>query len=189
MAWPFTFLTNYIANSVPVIKALDLNKFQEYFGHIFAGTRTVKKLHADGTGDQTTTLPDGSLGASRSLNSLTLPTDAAAAGEFTKDSAVAALASFSGLGGTPVVTVAKGIQSIVRNGAGDYSVTFVRKPVGPWGPSVQYNSVVSVGWDSTKRGGFTKSLDGSGRIVLNVRIEDSAGTPTDSVVDVMAYIF
>lgn len=59
MAWPFTAITTYVADSLPTIKAYDLNQLQAYINHLWAATRSLKKITIDGTGDAVTTAPGG----------------------------------------------------------------------------------------------------------------------------------
>ncbi len=53
MAWPFTPLTTYISESLPTIKAVDLNAFQSAINRIYSGTRSLKALTLDPDGDNT----------------------------------------------------------------------------------------------------------------------------------------
>ena len=65
MAWPFSRLTTYLANSTPVIKAFDLNQIQDYLVLLFSGTRTVKALEATEAGDGPTTVVPGQVKAAK----------------------------------------------------------------------------------------------------------------------------
>jgi hypothetical protein len=51
MAWPLTPLTTYIANSVPAIKAADLNGIQSAINQLYTGQNTIAKLAIDGMGN------------------------------------------------------------------------------------------------------------------------------------------
>ena len=126
--WPFTPLTTYIANSVPYIKAFDLNKLQEYITHLFNGARTLIKLQVDGTGDQATSVGAGDIQASGGLQVGKL-----VAGNG-PGATTAIPAGYLGIGNTlhgwAVVSSAgtfvrgKNVKAVTRVAKGQYRVTF-----------------------------------------------------------------
>lgn len=61
MAWPFSRLRSYVANSTPTIKAGDLNSIQDYINHVFNGAKSIKSLWIDGTGDVVSAVAAGDL--------------------------------------------------------------------------------------------------------------------------------
>lgn len=59
MAWPLTAMTTYVANSLPAIKAADLNALQTFAGAVLTNTYSFKSVQVDGTGGAASTGTSG----------------------------------------------------------------------------------------------------------------------------------
>lgn len=164
-------LTSYVAGSTPRIKAFDLNTIQDAIIELITGAITLKKVQIDGTGNAASTVPTGALVVSRSVNATAVPTTAAiGAGELNKEQVPAGYISFSHTGAALTVHCAGGVAAFVRNGVGDYSITFDRQPTG----ANPYSSIVKT---STLQGytvGVIKTIDGSNRLVASVKLAPAA---------------
>ena len=68
MAWPSTPLTSYVSNTVPAIKAFDLNSFQMGVNGIINGTYSHKAVVIDGTGGTLATPLSGALILTQSIS-------------------------------------------------------------------------------------------------------------------------
>lgn len=127
MAWPLSRLTTYIANSVPAIKAFDLNEIQDKLADLYAGLRSIKGLVVDGVGGVAATAVAGAVQVSASVVGLAWPTVVTQLGLLAKEHIPAAMGHFS-LNSPPTLLAGINIKSTSRAGAGDYTVTFSFKP-------------------------------------------------------------
>lgn len=128
MAWPFTRLLDFLPNSVPRIGAACLNSLQDYIGHLFAGTKTLKSLHVDGVGDQTSTaaagdvLISGSVRPQKSAYASSLPTPTIANDEHTRGGIRTSSFTISIPGDPASFTGGETVYSITRTGTGSYEI-------------------------------------------------------------------
>jgi hypothetical protein len=190
MAWPLTPLRTFIANSVPVIDALFLNLIQKWTNDLSEGIISVLSLTADGTGGIGAAPNPGTLNASREVISTTYPTPGPdiAPGEYTRDSALAALASISG-GFVPPApgSVAGGgliggfgIRRLNWLAAGDYEVTLQAAPSG----GDARHSVVHVTPSVAGGADISKSIGlgvDAGRLKLHITLAAGVDVPFDLV--------
>lgn len=129
MAWPLSRLTTYIANSVPAIKAFDLNEIQDKLADLYAGLRSIKGLVVDGVGGVAATAVAGAVQVSASVVGLAMPTAVTQLGLLAKEHIPAAIGHFA-LNAPPTLLAGINIKDTSRAGAGDYTVTFSFKPPG-----------------------------------------------------------
>jgi hypothetical protein len=121
MSWPATPLTTYVANTVPAIKAFDLNAFQNGINGIVNGTYSLKGLLIDGTGGAVSTPPAGSARVSRSVTGTSYPNIVVPLGEINVGQPLAGVAYVKADG-----TFLKGInvKTLSRVGLGHYRITW-----------------------------------------------------------------
>lgn len=139
--WPFTRLTDYIANSVPRIKAADLNSFQDYIIGLFAGSKSIKKLLVDGVGDQSAaSVPNGDIVATGSittgaaLSGTTAPTTTVPRGKIAKGNVAFGWVRYNGVAGS--LSRGFNLKSVAKTGTGQYDVTFNGALVDGFGTAV-----------------------------------------------------
>lgn len=126
MAWPSTPYEALVAN-VTVVHAATHNAFQSGVNGIVNATYSLKSAVIDGTGGNVVVPVAGTVLVSRTVADANEPTTAATVlGELNKESIPAAAANISGGFGNPYRGY--GITSVVRNGMGDYTVTFKQQP-------------------------------------------------------------
>lgn len=82
MAWPSTPLTSYVSNTVPAIKAFDLNAFQLGVNGIINGTYSHKGVVIDGVGGSLATPTSGTLTLTQSGSSTATPNPTTPLGSF-----------------------------------------------------------------------------------------------------------
>lgn len=142
MAWPFTRLVDFFANTVPTIKATFLNTIQDYFIALFSGTKTVVSLHADGVGDLASTAAAGDVKASGSVRpqknpfGTTMPTPAVAIDEHTWGRERCCMFTVATPGDPPVFTGGDMVYSMARVGTGLYEIVW------NFVPTVTANNIV-----------------------------------------------
>ena len=126
MGWPLSRYQDFVDNTVPAITAAFLHALEDAQGHVYRGTQTLKALVVDGTGGAAASPTAGDISASRSLRvgrtsaGSSMPTATVDLGEVTRGQVVAGWAVYDGASMTRGVRV----TSFVRNGTGDYTVTF-----------------------------------------------------------------
>ena len=163
MAWPYTALTTYTANTAPAIKAFDLNSFQSGINGIVAGTYNLQGVKlTTGTPGAVVTAVNGSLIAARTAFDISVPSaNTVQAGEVCKDSPPCAVARFEGTLAGINLKIGYGIHAKSRLGAGVYLITLQRVPTGPSADNV----VVLVTGQGPSGGAqwSCSTLDGSNR--------------------------
>lgn len=178
-------LTDYVGGTVPRIKAFDLNSIQDAIIELITGAITVKKLQVDGTGNAASSVPSGALVLSRSVNGTAIPsTSAIGVGEFNKESAPAGYISFTHTGVALTVHCAGGVHAFVRNGVGDYEITFQRAPTGANPNNCLVHTTTVPGYTA----GVLKTIDGSNRLVVTVKLNPVPMTEAQ-IIDIEAKIF
>lgn len=121
MPWPATSLTSYVSNTVPAIKAFDLNAFQSGITGIINGTYSHKAVSIDSIGGALVTPPIGSLQLTTSNSSTLTPNPTQAVGTFFRDQIPSAWVNVASAG-----TIIKGVNAklVTRTGPGVYIVDF-----------------------------------------------------------------
>ena len=121
MAWPATSLTAYVSNTVPAIKAFDLNAFQSGITGIINGIYSHKAVSIDSIGGALVAPPIGSLQLTTSNSSTLTPNPTQAVGTFFRDQIPSAWVNVTSAG-----TIIKGVNAklVTRMGPGVYIVDF-----------------------------------------------------------------
>ncbi len=154
--------------------------------------RTLKSVHVDGTGGVVSSAGAGEvkanvltavngLYAQRTVVGTSNPSNTIAAGEYTKDTNVACLISFTKIMVGFTIFASAGVESITALGAGDYAITCKRT-----GLATEFKNIV---WASAPIGvttGIEKSLDLSARLVIRVKLNPASDI---GPIDVSAMIF
>lgn len=133
MAWPSTPLTSYVSNTVPAIKAFDLNAFQLGVNGIINGTYSHKGVVIDGVGGSLSTPTSGTLTLTQSGSSAVTPNPTTPLGSFYQNQLMSCVGYIDSAGhivrGVNIkgVTIAMGIYTVTFNinldgGAGNYPV-------------------------------------------------------------------
>ena len=172
MAWPLSRYQDFTDNTVPAIAAAFLHALQDAIAKVYDGTQTLKALVVDGTGGVAATPTAGDISASRSVrvgravSGTSAPTPTVAAGEI-------------GVGVNPwgwgscdgtVFTRGVRVNSFVRNGVGDYTITFSAGLSDPANVAPWVRITVSSGAINALLQSYPDlSVDGSNRPVLHVR--------------------
>lgn len=136
MAWPISARFESVTALVTTIKAALLNAIQDAIFALYGGTKSVKSLLADGTGDVATAQTSGqvkgnTVAVATGISGTTVPTTTAVLGTMYKDLVPLGLGTFS-IGGAAVTLVrGTGIKAKVYNGVGDYTITFTSAPANP----------------------------------------------------------
>lgn len=156
MAWPNSPLTAYVANSVPAIKAADLNAMQAQEVAVSTGTISLAAVVVDGTGGATVTGRAGTakVSASDSTSGASFPMPVVAAGEISKGSVAIAWATVNG---TTLLTGGFNVHAAPTHpGTGHYGCTFSCVPAHyAFVVTALYNGVASASWyNSSVAGGF-----------------------------------
>lgn len=167
MALPLTRDTTYVAGTTPTIKAGDLNNLQDYEIHIFQGSKSVKKMHIDGTSDAATSVPDGGLRLSAVSGSDTLPTAATTPGTIYREHILLGYARETRdvFGVKGFACRYQNVNSLTRNGAGDYTIVLNATGVTAATCMVQITTEANPTYAFGTV--YDKSLDGSGRLSVS----------------------
>lgn len=137
MAWPNSRLTNYLANSLPRIKAADLNALQDGVTSLITNGWTFKALQTDGTGGAA---PSAAAG------------DIMASGNVTSANDLIATAGKLGLGGTKSSATPGAGQALTIGSAYKDSliVGFAKVQVAGGAASLVWGiNIASVTWNAT----------------------------------------
>ncbi len=105
MAWPSTPLTSYVSNTVPAIKAFDLNAFQMGVNGIINGTYSHKGLVIDGLGGALSTPTSGALTLTQSGSSIATPNPTIPLGSFHQNQLMSCVGYISSAG-----TIVRGVN-------------------------------------------------------------------------------
>jgi hypothetical protein len=168
MAWPLSRLTTYLANSVPAIKALDLNELQDKLSDLYAALRSIKALVVDGNGGNAVTGRAGTVKVSATDSGTegggAAPlTPTVALGEFGRGLVPIGWAYVKGSDGTLLRGI--NVRDTTRGGVGSYLVEF------NVAPSDSVNCCALVTCDTTYRLARAQcSLSGGGRVQVEVLI-------------------
>jgi hypothetical protein len=121
MAWPSTPLTSYVSNTVPAIKAFDLNAFQTAVNGIINSTYSHKSVVIDAVGGLIVSPVAGTLGITTSGSSKTFPNPTIPDGTFYKDQFAAGWVIVDSTG-VPYKGV--NVTGVTHPATGRYVVTF-----------------------------------------------------------------
>lgn len=176
--FPFTRLTTYLANSVPAIKALDLNTIQDYLTHLFNGAKTLIKLQVDGTGDAATTCAAGEIQCSKAVivgeyqAGSVLPTTAIPLNRINAGKTCFGWATVGSAG-----TFGRGdnVKAVTRVALGHYRVTFHGQVVDQINMSPFWSS-----WTSGRRCDYTTTGASGTDTVLNLYWVDNTDAAADA---------
>lgn len=120
MAWPSTPLTSYVSNTVPAIKAFDLNAFQMGVNGIITGTYSHKGVVVDGLGGALSTPTSGALTLTQSGSSAATPNPTTPLGSFYQNQLMSCVGYIDQAG-----TIVRGVNiKSVAVVLGHYEVTF-----------------------------------------------------------------
>jgi len=184
MAWPINARFLSLTANVTRITAALLNAIQDAIYGIIGGSKSVKSLYADGTGDQASALAPGEIYASAGIfgnTTITATTKSVvntarssvttgsgqslALGETYKDTACFAWGKVTVNGGAPSISFVRGVNvaSVSRAGAGRYDITL---------QTAAPNVLIPI---------VTPLIDGSGAGGLIMTVDSPLGTaPTTS---------
>lgn len=211
MAWPFSRLRDYIANSLPTIRAADLNSIQDYINHVFNGAKTVKSLQADGTGNAASTASAGevlaaglrattngviatlgdlvatagklTLGATRS-NATVGAGQSVAAGTQYKDTTLLAWAIVHNDGATATLVWGANISTLTRAAVGDVTVVLTN------GAANKLCPVPSIFDDAQGHIGIKKTgISATTFKVLTFNAPADPGSPVATDYDFMVHVY
>lgn len=179
MPWPLSPLTTYVANSVPTIKAFDLNAIQAAINSLFGGTLSVKSLRFDGTGGVAAAPPTGTGQVTGLVAGTAVPTTTFAMGTIGVGSIVGGWALITGAGalirGYNVVTVSRTGGGAA---AGDYTVVFSPTPADP-AKACAWVAIIGNGTPAVADHVPTSS---GANQALRLNVYDLGGTRTDRAV-------
>ena len=131
-ALPLTPSTTYIANSTPAIKAADLNALQAYLAGIYSAIFSVKALVIDGTGGASVAGTAGTLQLSGAFGSATTyPSTSIPSGRLYSDTVSLGYCRAYWDGASMVMVRGANVNTVTRNGIGDYTVLFNSAMVSP----------------------------------------------------------
>jgi len=185
-----TSLSN-IAGEAPVRRSLD--RLKDYYlglrgavvgDFLGAARKTMKALAVDAVGGNASTSPAGSISVAGASGSGTVvPTTAYAQGTMFRDSVCLGYARGYWDGANMILVRGYNVRSLVRNGVGDYSVTF--QPVVSAATTATAQITLGVN-PSVVAHGFVPNIvattdDGAGRVVVEfVTIDPNTGTLLDT---------
>ena len=122
MAWPSTPLTSYVSNTVPAIKAFDLNAFQSGVTGIINATYSHKSTVIDGVGGAVVSPASGALVITQNAASKTFPNPILSSGTFYRDNIASAWAIVDNGGVLQKGVNVKGIAHVAASGI--YTIEF-----------------------------------------------------------------
>ena len=176
MAWPFSRLRTYVANTTPTIKAADLNALQDKIIGLFAGTLSTIGLVLDGTGDQAVTPKAGGLKVTGEFSGTIAPTTDMGAGVLGLSNVCQGWARITSAG---ALVRGHNVKGVVKNGVGDYTITFNWQPVHGAELCPSY-TVIGTGVAVTHE--CESGVDGGGYAIVQVRVFDLLGAAADRAV-------
>lgn len=129
-ALPSSPSTTYVPNSVPVVKAADLNDLQKYLAGLYSALFTVKALDIDGTGGSSAGAAAGTVRVSSTVSAYTttppfaMPT--VPVGQLSREHVIlGSVRCLIPLGSGAISQCGGGnVYSVVRTAAGLFTVTF-----------------------------------------------------------------
>lgn len=171
MAWPSTPLTSYVSNTVPAIKAFDLNSFQMGVNGIINGTYSHKAVVIDGTGGTLATPLSGALILTQSISSTATPNPTLPIGTFYQNQLVAGWAVVD-----PIASLARGVnvKGVSYNSGSKGTIIEFNTRFDPAGDaifpvSVSIDSAISIAKS------ITYTISGTNPSRVNVYLYNAAG--------------
>lgn len=184
-AWPIDAVrTTYNAGAPPAIKATDLNELQATTVGLYGGSKTVKKLAADGTGNQASTVHDGAVRAGYAVAADTVPTVQPYPGELAVGATPLCWARVAG-DGTPIRVY--GVDSTARAPAPPASGKYLIRCLGA--PTANVVAVVTAYANAGNAVIATvdSTSTNAGITAVRVRTFTITGAPVDCEFSVLVY--